>query len=249
MSRFAATLSQMSRRLNLPQHIKSRVVLELAADLEDLYEHYSAQGLTEEEATARALEAAELSDEAIARLVEVHASPTGRLVERLTERTRTPWERLMLLLIAIFLLIGIGREMLAAGFFSHASPFLWPVAAASAVGVVLVFWKIYGLFVVTDHDLRRLRAGLPSILGLAALTVLLTLLGALVEMHNAALRVESTARSLADQSILCMARIAPMIAFSLTAAVILAVAWFVLSSRVGRLEHSQASILLDEGSG
>ena len=123
MSRFAETLSQTSRRLNLPQHIKSRVVLELAADLEDLYEHYSAQGLTEEEATARALEAAELSDEAIARLVEVHTSPTGRLVERLTERTRTPWERLMLLLIALFLLIGMGREMLTAGFFSHTESF------------------------------------------------------------------------------------------------------------------------------
>jgi len=111
VSRFATTLSQTSRRLNLPQHIKTRVVLELAADLEDLFEHYSAQGLSEEDATARALEATALSDEAIARLVEVHTSPTGRLVERLAERTRTPWERLMLLLIALFVVIGIGREM------------------------------------------------------------------------------------------------------------------------------------------
>lgn len=249
MNRFAATLSQTSRRLNLPQHIASRVVLELAADLEDLFEHYTAQGLSEKEATAQALEAAELSDEAVARLVEVHASPTGRLVERLEERTRTPWERLILLLISLFVVIGIGSEMLTGGFFSDASPFLWPVAAATATGVVLVLWKIYGVFFVKDHGLRRLRSGLPSVLALAALSVLLALLGALVEMHQAALKVESTGSSLAEQSILCMARIAPMIAFSLTTAVILAVAWFALSSRIGRMEQARASMLLDEGSG
>jgi len=249
VSRFATTLSQTSRRLNLPQHIKTRVVLELAADLEDLFEHYSAQGLSEEDATARALEATALSDEAIARLVEVHTSPTGRLVERLAERTRTPWERLMLLLIALFVVIGIGREMLTASFFPGASPFLWPVAAVSTAGVVLVLWKFYGLFFVTDHDPRRLRSGLPSVLGLAALSSLLALFGVLVEMHQAALSVEKTARSLAEQSLLCIARIAPLIVFSLTFAVFLAVAWFALSSRVGRMEQTRASMLLDGGSG
>jgi hypothetical protein len=245
VSRFATTLSQTSRRLNLPQHIRARVVLELAADLEDLFEHYTAQGLSDEEATARALEAAELSDEAVARLVEVHASPTGRLVERLEERTRTPWERLILLLISVFVVIGIGSEMLTGGFFSDASPFLWPVAAATATGVVLVLWKTYGLFFVKDQGLRRLRAGLPSVLGLAAFSILLALFGVLVEMHQAALSVENNAPSLAEQSLLCIARIAPLIIFSLTSAVILAVAWFTLSSRVARMEQSHASMLLD----
>jgi hypothetical protein len=248
VSRFAATLSQTSRRLNLPQHITSRVVLELAADLEDLFEHYTAQELSEEEATARALEAAELSDEAVARLVEVHASPTGRLVERLKERTRTPWERLILLLIALFVVIGIGSEMLTGGFFSDVSLFLWPVAAATTTGVVLVLWKIFGIFFVRGQGLRRLRAGLPSVLGLAALSFFLALFGVLVEMHQAALSVENNAPSLAEQSLLCIARIAPLIIFSLTSSVVLAVAWFALSSRVARMEQSHASMLLDGGS-
>ena len=107
MSRFATTLSQTSRRLNLPQHITSRVVLELAADLEDLFEHYREQGLSEEDATARALESAELSDEAVARLVEVHTSSSSRLVEHLAERTRVSWERLMLVLIGLFAFVNI----------------------------------------------------------------------------------------------------------------------------------------------
>ena len=110
------------------------------------------------------------------------------------------------------------------------------------------FFFNYGLFFVKEHDPRRLRSWLPALLGLAALTILLASLGVLVEMHQAALSVENTARSLAEQSILCLARIAPMIVFSLTSAVVLAVAWFALSSRVARMERSRASMLLDGGS-
>ena len=68
-------------------------------------------------------------------------------------------------------------------------------------------------------------------------------------MHQAALSVGKTASSLAEQSILCMARIAPMIIFSLISAIVLALAWFALSSRAGRLERTQAEMLLDGGGG
>jgi len=246
MSRFAGTLSEASRRLDLPRPVRSRVVLELAADLEDLFEHFVSEGMSEDEAEARALERVELSDQAVARLLQVHASAASRLVNRVSERTRALWERVLLLVVGLFVVAVLGREMLTASIFSGASRFLWPVAAASLVGILLVLWKIYALFSERGRDLRRLRSGLPTLLALAALTVLLALLGALVEMHQAALSVGSTATSLAAESIYCMARIAPMIAFSLVAAVVMAVAWFALSSRVARVEEAEASLLLDE---
>lgn len=248
MSRFAKTLSATSRRLNLAQHIKSRVVLELAADLEDLFEHFVAQGLSEEEATTKALERIELSDEAVLRLAAVHASPVDRLVGRLAERTRSPWERLMLLVTGLFFIVGAGREMLTAGFFSDASSLLWPVAAVPMAGVFVALWKTYSLLVSREADPRRLRSGLPALLGLAVLTVFLACIAVLVEMHQAASSVENTAISLAEQSILCVARIAPMMAFSLTAAVILAVAWFALTSWAAHREQTQAAQLLEGGS-
>jgi hypothetical protein len=240
-------LSKISGRLSLPQPVKSRVVLELAADLEDLFEHFTAEGLPEDEAMTRAVERVQLSDEALARLIQVHGSPVSRLLERMSERTRTLWERLMLFLIALFLVAVIGREMLSASFFSDASRFLWPVAVLAMTGLVVALWKVYGLFLKHDHRVRRLRAGLGTLLALTVLTVLGTLFGVLVEMHQAALSVDNTARSLATESIMCVARIAPMIVFSLAAAVVLAVAWFALSSRVGRIEQAEASMLLDGG--
>ena len=52
MSRFADTLRLINQRLSLPEPAKSRVLLEIAADLEGLFEHYSANGRDDQEAAA-----------------------------------------------------------------------------------------------------------------------------------------------------------------------------------------------------
>jgi biopolymer transport protein ExbB/TolQ len=50
MRRFTEILRGAAERLDLPQPTKSNVLLELAADLEDLFLHYRSQGQDEEEA-------------------------------------------------------------------------------------------------------------------------------------------------------------------------------------------------------
>jgi hypothetical protein len=248
VSRFAATLRQTSQRLNLPGPVKSRVLLELAGDLEDLFEHFSGEGRSDDEAVAMALEHAELSDQALQRLVAVHASPRTRFVERLSERTAAGWERLLLLLVLVFAAGMVGWEVVTWQLFAGASVFIWPLAAVFVAGLVVAGWKTYELLLAHSRDLRRIRRGLPSLLALSVVSVIIGWLGFLLEMHNAALRVAPNARSLAEQSVRCLARVAPMICFGLATAVVLAIAWFVLGAKAARLEQAEVAALLEEGS-
>jgi membrane protein YdbS with pleckstrin-like domain len=245
VNRFSDTLRHIDQRLSLPEPAKSRVLLEIAADLEGLYEHFSGQGQDDEQAAALALEHAELSDAALKRLVEVHASSPGRFIERLSERTASGWERLLLGVVVLFLVIVVGREILTWQLFAGASVFIWPLAGVAVIGLILILWKAYELLV--KPDLRRLRRGLRSLLALSVLSVLLGWFGFLLEMHSAALRVGTTALSLAHESVMCIARVAPMISFCLVVAVVLAVAWFVLGSWAGRIEQAKAARLLEAG--
>jgi hypothetical protein len=52
MSRFRRVLSHTGERLSLPKATKSLILVEIAADLEDLFQHYLQQGMSEEEAAA-----------------------------------------------------------------------------------------------------------------------------------------------------------------------------------------------------
>jgi hypothetical protein len=51
MTRFSEILRSTAVRLDLPQPSKSNILLELAADLEDLFQHYREQGHDEEDST------------------------------------------------------------------------------------------------------------------------------------------------------------------------------------------------------
>jgi hypothetical protein len=81
MNRFASLLREVNNRLNLPQPTKSRILLEMAGDLEDLYNFYRGQGLDENEAVQKAEEKIDASYEALAELVEIHQTSYRKLME------------------------------------------------------------------------------------------------------------------------------------------------------------------------
>jgi hypothetical protein len=56
MSRFNVFLHRTGERLALPKATRSLILVEIASDLEDLFQHYLHEGLSEEEAAAKAEE-------------------------------------------------------------------------------------------------------------------------------------------------------------------------------------------------
>ena len=56
MSRFADVLNQVRDRLEIPEPSRTRIVLEMASDLEDSYQYYLDQGHDEAEAARLARE-------------------------------------------------------------------------------------------------------------------------------------------------------------------------------------------------
>ena len=73
MKRFAAVLRNIDKVLNIPQPSRSRVILEISADMQDLYEYHIRQGLDDKQALRRTVEDFDLSDEEIkkARIVKL----------------------------------------------------------------------------------------------------------------------------------------------------------------------------------
>src|SRR5690606_35990989 len=76
--RFLPALRRISDELTLPEPAKSRVVLEMAADLVSLYEHHRARGRGEEEAAQLAEETILASPEALRHLVLLHTTGHAR---------------------------------------------------------------------------------------------------------------------------------------------------------------------------
>jgi hypothetical protein len=244
MTRFEDVLQQIGDRLTIPQPARSRVLLEIAADMEDHYEALLAVGHSEEDAKQRTLEQFGPSDNALHDLVDVHSTAVSRFLDRFSQQAQSRWERGLLATIVLFAAI-VGAGPLRQGrWLAGMNEFAWPVLIVAAIGFLLTVTRVYSLFIKKDHDLRRLRSGLSPLIALALAELLLGFGGAWVGLFLTVSKIlddmESASIYLSDW----MLRGSATLCFSMLAAMILALAWMLLAARAAAIEQAEAALLL-----
>ena len=244
MKRFRKTLIEINRKLDLPQPDKSRILLEIASDLEEAYLHLVDRGMDPETAEAETLSRFDLSDQVVEELIKLHQSPVRRLLGRISEQARNKLERFLLICTLLVIAIFSGREVLSADIYRNAGPFVWPVLAAAALTAALAIYHFYRLYIKKEHAVRKLRAGLAALLLTVGACLLTGIYGTLYEMSRTMARiikdVDQTWGFIAACGIKCSA----LGIISIMAAVISAVIWYILMDKVRRIEIAEASWLL-----
>jgi hypothetical protein len=247
MNRFAETLGAVAERLDLPQPAKSRILLELAADLEDLYEFHRQQGCSAEEAAREARQTLALSEESLAALVAVHQSWYRKLMDRFSARAQARWERLLLLLLLLCVVAVTGARVWGSPLLARAGLSAWPILAVTTAVVVLGATQFHKLYLKKDHRPGRLRRPLNGFLYLGGLNALLALGAAGIGLHRTCLAAARDAQQ-AYATILAgaLATSATLIV-ALFAILLTAILWFVLLNKVICIEIAEAALLLDRG--
>jgi hypothetical protein len=244
MNRFADLLREINCKLALPQPEKSRILLEVASDLEDMYELYRSRGLGEEEALAKTREKFDISDEALVELTRIHESTFRKLLGRLSEQAQTRWERGLLIAALVFIGGFSGRQVFSSSFFRQASPFVWPLAAVSFAVLALAISETYRLYLKKDHDVKRLRSGLPWFLAMGVLSLATGWCGFVIELYRSTqmgiARADMLLPHLVEWGIRCSA----MLIVSMLVALAAGLVWFVLADKVRRIEMAEAAWLL-----
>ena len=246
MNRTARILREVDARLDLPQPVKSRILLEMAADLRDMFDACVARGSSEEEAARRVEEDFLVTDEVIAELVRIHENPARRFMRGLSDRVRSRWERAAFAALLLFLVAFAGREAVSERFFTESSVFLWPVLGLSSLVAALSAAKAYSLWIRGDHDPRRLRTGLGTILVIAGAELVVGFYGAAAESSFSAGKAARDAPNALYYLAEYLLRVCPMLMTSLFAVLFTAILWYLLSEKVERIEVAAAAALLGD---
>jgi hypothetical protein len=245
MTRFTETLRDINDRLDLPQPARSRVLLEIAADLDGLHRYYCDRGLSEEEARRRAVEQCDLSDEALAELTRVHLSPYRRFLDRLGAQARTRWERALLAVFLLIVAVMAGGLATSGDVFRVAGPPSWPALALTLAALALGLQKLYTAHLSQDHDLTRLRAGSGTLLVLAGLNLLTGVTAYSLVLYRIARHMAidvNEGAPLVTQSLLSGSA---LLVICLLAAIVCSVLWFLVENQIGRIEEAEAALLLN----
>ncbi|HPF36058.1 MAG TPA: hypothetical protein P5571_04375 [Candidatus Krumholzibacteria bacterium] len=245
MNRFDDVLRATATRLALPQPARLRVLLELSADLDDLYDAYRARGCDDAEAKRRAVESLDLSPEALTGLGDVHHGALRRLLDRAAPESLVRWERTLLgvtglLAAALAVAAADGRAVVRA-----AGPWAWPALALGALALLLFLGKAYQLQLKQDHHPRRLRRGLPLLQAVALALPCLGVLGGWYQAWRLSVDPATAARPLAAVLLDWGVAASALVTITWTLGLLAALAWFFLSGRVGRIERDEAAFLLE----
>lgn len=240
MTRFGRVLRRAERRLEAPEPERSRILMEMAADLEDLYRTYRTRGMDESEARRRAEEWLAPSPSTLDSLRSVHVPTFDRLLDRLGGTARGRFE--LGLVVAVSLLAAAGGVVatLRSEVLPGSSPGLWIVAGLTAHGLALGLRRGYSLFVRGDRlrpgfvrDLRPVLAAAvaTALAGLAAGGLRLTLTAAPPGTGAAPAGVWSQ-----------VATAAGVAALALSASLVLALLWLLLRIRAEAVRRARARL-------
>ena len=183
MNRFDPILKNINEKLDLPQPTKSRIILEIAADLDDLYNFYRTNGLSEKNACQKTEEKFDLTDEALSELVQIHQSVFRKLMDKLSEQAQTRLERIVLIIVLLSIAVISSKALLTTQLFLQASKFIMPVMGIAVIVFILSLFKFYTLYIKKDHNIKKLRAGLPSLLFFGGSSLFIGICGYFIELY------------------------------------------------------------------
>lgn len=241
MISFEEELRGLAGRLDLPEPIRSRTLLELRSDLEAMAAALESRGVAEAEARRRALESLLPSPDAVRELRQVHRPLYQRLADRFSVRGRHRLERALLGLVAVAYLAGGLVTLAHLELLTAPSTFLWPVLVLSALIAAVGAGKLFELFVAGTHG-AGLRRGLGILLALAATTLVIAFSGTVVDFYAAAGRLADGAPQ-APALLAWLRRDTALLAVALLAASVAGLIWLAAAVRIARSEQAEAAAL------
>lgn len=246
MRRFVPALRRISSELNLPEPTKSRLLLEMASDLEALYEHYRARGVDEEEAVRRTEEKILASPEVLQHLIAVHTTGYQRWLSHAAGRMRLGFE-LLLFTLGVLPMLAIAALTVISRVNGMSPPLLlWTLFLIGVAIATLTLWKAYQLLVRRVRSTADLHRGLFILLLMGAISPLLAGIAFLVSLYQLAIGPMSGGAS--QTALLIAAERIGQDAMLLSAGLLFGIGaglvWFVLVNRIAAIEQAESAALL-----
>ena len=233
--------------MRVAEPLKSRIVLEMAADLEGLAAHYRRQGMGDEEAAAQAELELLATGEVLEALVRVHTTGWERAAARLAWGLRSGLN-LVLLILGFGPVIGAAAWVAAAGIGSGgigASN-----GAAVVVGAALVGTGGYLFARPLGHWEERvaLRHRLRAVLHLGGISLLVAAVAAVEAAYRFSAMLEGASRGDPDALYQDAARLAGSGATAVAASLLIAIGagmlWLALSNRLAARDQAESAAIL-----
>jgi len=258
MNKLKPIISQLNRELDLQQPAKARIILEISLDMQDYMNLCLEKGMSEKEALEVTKERFLPNQQTMDQIVSLHLNLYKKWFGRLSQQVQQRWEKIMLIILIFIIGTSTLLTTFSNAFFENPSPFIWPVILLAMFSLIIALAKLYSLYIKQNHSLRQLHNWHESLLFYTSLTLLVGVFGYFYDLyasntmaiffntHLSVLIVDSQDY----QELLKMftqwdIKSASLLLVSIAAFSINLFLWFIINSKLTKVEQQELSILLD----
>jgi hypothetical protein len=238
---FLSTLRKVERQLRVPISTRVRILRELESDLEGLHGQLEAEGIEEEDARVRSLDALFPDGKTIQDLGRIYAPRYQQMTANLAQDRLRQLERTALAILAVSVLVAETLVLLRADLLADPSPFLWPVLCLGGLLFAMAMGEAFAIWVKGDH--RLVRHGSQALLVTAAVTMTAGFLGVLVDGYRLLMISEAEGALSGSLLVRWLGREAELLAVSLVLALAGGVAWFILTQWLTAVSEARREVL------
>jgi hypothetical protein len=225
--------------LSIPERV--RILAELEYDLEELRARFEGEGLSPEDARARALDALVPDPAVLMDLGRVHMPGYVRLTRSVALDRLQLAERAALAVATAGVLVVQAFALLSADLLSDPSPYLLLVLALGALVFASAVAKAFQVWVKRDH--RAPASGISVILGLSLAVLGAGVLGVVLDLYRVAGLAQASPPLADDLLTRWLIRDAALLSVAILIALSGALAWFVLTQWLAFVSEARRSVL------
>ena len=260
MDPFKTLLMNINNKLELPQPTKSRIILEISADLNDAYHTFQSQGMSEKEAIEAAKQKFDLDKRSLNELVHVHQTSFQRWFDHLSTPAQTWWERIILICLLTFVIISGSVTIMKVPLVEQASPFVWIIFILAIIACAVFLQKIYQIYIKKDHRLINVKRGVPFLLFISGLSLGSCMWGYYWQLYNfkeyghiletKMIYLIHTEHpffpTVYKELIDWMIESSSFVMIGMLVAILIAFMWYLLMIKISKIEEAEAAVLLGE---
>ena len=186
MERFRGFIKKLQENENIPENLKDRIINEITADMNDMFDFLIKKGASEHIAEKTVLEKYSLSDDIINEFVSIYRSPSRNILRAAVRQARPLWGKLSLFLLILIILYSTGVELFSTDFYINGSIFIWPVMVFSLIALLFTVIGFNKIFITKDPDIESSKRALSTVIFFSGLGFFTGITGFCIEMFNTA---------------------------------------------------------------
>lgn len=253
MEKMRNLIRELNSRIDIPQPQRSDMICEIYYDMKETYDHYTAKGLSSEEAENRTCEKFSFDNASLKELSDLHCSGYCKMLNRFSSSVRRGLDKSIMVITVLFILFVYFSQISSTELIQNAGNFIFVPLGITSAALIILAVKVMQLYIRKEHSIKNLKRGSVTIIFCSILTLMTGISGYFLQFYKVTVQASKEIelngystdiliKALVDWHLKGTA----LLIFSVFSSILIAIFWLMIIKNEGQIIDREADLIIND---